>query len=40
MKFPNLGYFAQAGGKLHNVFIKELVDAFPDKECFVMLLYK
>ena len=34
--FPNLRYFAQAGGKLHNVFIKELVDAFPDKECFVM----
>ena len=35
-EFPELRYFTQAGGKLHNVFIKELVDAFPDKQCFVM----
>jgi len=35
-EFPNLRYFTQAGGKLHNIFIKELVDAFPDKKCFVM----
>jgi len=35
-EFPELRYFTQAGGKLHNVFIKELVEAFPDKQCFVM----
>ncbi len=35
-EFPALRYFTQAGGKLHNVFIKELVEAFPQKKCFVM----
>ena len=28
--FPNLRYVTQAIGKLHNVFIKELVEAFPE----------
>jgi len=35
-EFQNLRYFTQAGGKLHNVFIKELVAAFPKKKFFVM----
>jgi acyl-CoA synthetase (AMP-forming)/AMP-acid ligase II len=35
-EFPSLRYFTQAGGKLHNVFIQELVEAFPAKEFFVM----
>lgn len=35
-EFPELRYFTQAGGKLHNVFIKELVEAFPKKKFFVM----
>jgi acyl-CoA synthetase (AMP-forming)/AMP-acid ligase II len=35
-KFPSLRYFTQAGGKLHNVFIQELVEAFPKKKLFVM----
>jgi len=35
-KFPALRYFTQAGGKLHNVFIKELVEAFPNKKFYVM----
>ena len=34
--FPSLRYFTQAGGKLHNVFIRELVEAFPQKKLFVM----
>lgn len=34
--FPSLRYFTQAGGKLHNVFIKEIVEAFPQKKFFVM----
>ena len=34
--FPSLRYFTQAGGKLHNVFIQELVEAFPQKKFFVM----
>lgn len=34
--FPLLRYFTQAGGKLHNVFIQELLDAFPEKKFFVM----
>jgi len=35
-EFPELRYFTQAGGKLHNVFINELVEAFPKKKFFVM----
>jgi len=35
-EFPELRYFTQAGGKLHNVFIKELIEAFPKKKFFVM----
>ncbi len=34
--FPSLRYFTQAGGKLHNVFIQELIEAFPTKKFFVM----
>ena len=34
--FPNLRYVTQAGGKLHNVFIKEFINTFPDKAFFVM----
>ena len=34
--FPHLRYVTQAGGKLHDVFIKEFVDAFPEKQFFVM----
>jgi len=35
-EFPELRYFTQAGGRLHNVFIKELVEAFPKKKFFIM----
>ena len=35
-KFPSLRYFTQAGGKLHNVFIQEIIEAFPQKKFFVM----
>ncbi|MFX1293548.1 MAG: AMP-binding protein [Promethearchaeota archaeon] len=35
-KFPTLRYIAQAGGKLANVFISELMDLFPDKQIFIM----
>lgn len=35
-EFPSLRYFTQAGGKLHNVFIQELIDAFPQKKFFIM----
>jgi acyl-CoA synthetase (AMP-forming)/AMP-acid ligase II len=35
-EFPSLRYFTQAGGKLHNVFIQEIVEAFPQKKFFVM----
>ena len=35
-KFPSLRYFTQAGGKLHNVFIEELIESFPQKKFFVM----
>ena len=35
-KFPSLRYFTQAGGKLHNVFIHEIIEAFPQKKFFVM----
>ncbi|WP_179377073.1 class I adenylate-forming enzyme family protein [Winogradskyella wichelsiae] len=34
--FPDLRYLTQAGGKLHTVFIKELTEAFPDKEIYIM----
>jgi long-chain acyl-CoA synthetase len=34
--FPYLRYVTQAGGKLHNVFIKEFIDAFPSVRFFVM----
>ncbi|MHA1383020.1 MAG: AMP-binding protein [Candidatus Helarchaeota archaeon] len=35
-QFPSLRFIAQAGGKLANVFIKELMEIFPDKEIFIM----
>jgi acyl-CoA synthetase (AMP-forming)/AMP-acid ligase II len=35
-EFSSLRYFTQAGGKLHNVFIQELIEAFPQKKFFVM----
>ena len=35
-EFPSLRYFTQAGGKLHNAFIQELIEAFPEKKFFVM----
>ena len=35
-EFPDLKYVTQAGGKLHNVFIKEFVNAFPKKKFYVM----
>ncbi len=34
--FPSLRYATQAGGKLHDAFINEFVEAFPDKKFFVM----
>ena len=34
--FPDLRYVTQAGGKLHNVFIDEFVQAFPKIEFYVM----
>ena len=34
--FPDLRYVTQAGGKLHDVFIDEFVEAFPKIEFFVM----
>lgn len=34
--FPDLRYVTQAGGKLHNVFIKEFVDNFPTINFVVM----
>lgn len=34
--FPDLRYVTQAGGKLHNVFIEEFVQAFPKIDFFVM----
>ncbi len=34
--FPDLRYVTQAGGKLHNVFIEEFVQAFPNIDFFVM----
>ena len=35
-EFPSLRYVTQAGGKLHAVFIKEFIEAFPTKDFFVM----
>ena len=35
-EFPDLRYVTQAGGKLHDVFIEDFVNAFPDKEFYVM----
>jgi len=35
-KFPTLRYVTQAGGKLHNAFISEFLDAFPEIQFFVM----
>ena len=34
--FPNLRYVTQAGGKLHNVFIEEFVEHFPEVKFYVM----
>ncbi len=34
--FPDLRYVTQAGGRLHNVFIQEFTDSFPDITFFVM----
>ncbi len=36
MDFPSLRYVTQAGGKLHNVFIEEFTEAFPDIKFYVM----
>ena len=35
-KFPDLRYVTQAGGKLHNVFIQEFVETFPNINFIVM----
>ncbi len=35
-EFPDLRYVTQAGGKLHDIFIKEFIEAFPTKEFYVM----
>jgi acyl-CoA synthetase (AMP-forming)/AMP-acid ligase II len=35
-EFPSLRYVTQAGGKLHDVFIKEFVECFPDIDFYVM----
>ncbi len=35
-KFPSLRYVTQAGGKLHNIFISEFMEAFPEVRFFVM----
>jgi long-chain acyl-CoA synthetase len=34
--FPDLKYVTQAGGKLHNVFIEEFTESFPDIKFIVM----
>jgi len=36
MEFPALRWFQQAGGKLHNPFIKEIQDAFPEVNYYLM----
>jgi long-chain acyl-CoA synthetase len=35
-EFPSLRYITQAGGKLHNAFISEFIETFPDIKFFVM----
>jgi len=35
-EFPHLKYVTQAGGKLHDVFIKEFIKAFPNIPFYVM----
>lgn len=35
-EFPDLRYVTQAGGKLHTVFIDEFINAFPEKDFYVM----
>lgn len=35
-EFPDLKYVTQAGGKLHSIFIKEFINAFPQIDFFVM----
>src|SRR5665647_442315 len=35
-KFPTLRYVTQAGGKLHNTFINEFTENFPEIQFFVM----
>lgn len=35
-KFPSLRYVTQAGGKLHNSYIKEFINAFPNIRFYVM----
>lgn len=35
-EFPDLKYVTQAGGKLHAIFIKEFIKAFPDIDFYVM----
>jgi len=34
--FPDLRYVTQAGGKLHAIFIEEFINAFPEKDFYVM----
>ncbi|MCP4309777.1 MAG: AMP-binding protein [Bacteroidetes bacterium] len=36
MEFPKLRYVTQAGGKLHNAFIQEFTESFPEVQFFVM----
>lgn len=35
-EFPKLRYVTQAGGKLHNAFISEFTESFPDVKFYVM----
>ena len=35
-EFPSLRYVTQAGGKLHDVFIEEFLEAFPTKDFYIM----
>lgn len=36
LKFPSLRFVAQAGGKLANVFIEELIEALPTTKIYIM----
>lgn len=36
ISFPSLRFVAQAGGKLANVFIEELIEVLPDTKLFIM----